>query len=47
MRFIGERNGELVDIRFAVANRLDEQGKLAEGWYLPDDQKAFDRIFGP
>ena len=46
MRFTGEHDGEQVDMRVAIADRVDENGKFAEGWYLPEDQDAFDRILG-
>jgi hypothetical protein len=37
---------EPLDVVDANAFKLDERGRFAECWWLPDDQTAFDRFWG-
>jgi ketosteroid isomerase-like protein len=41
----GERKGRQVDLRGAHVVRLDEQGRVAEGWGFVSDQDALDAFF--
>jgi len=44
-RLIGERNGQLVDLRGGHLMRLTPEGKVVEGWGFAQDQDALDRFF--
>jgi hypothetical protein len=41
----GERKGLAIDIRGGHLFRLDDEGKVVEGWGFTDDQDALDRFF--
>ncbi len=40
----GTRDGEQIDLNYAAAYRIDEDGKFAELWFLADDQEESDRM---
>ncbi len=44
-RLIGERNGQMVDLRGGHLMRLTPEGKVVEGWGFAQDQDALDRFF--
>ena len=44
-RLIGERNGQMVDVRGGHLMRLTPDGKVAEGWGFSQDQDALDAFF--
>ncbi len=44
-RLRGERKGIQVDLRGGHLMRLDEEGKVVEGWGFTSDQDALDRFF--
>jgi len=41
----GERKGKQVDLRGAHIMRMNEQGKVVEGWGFTSDQDALDEFF--
>jgi ketosteroid isomerase-like protein len=44
-RLIGERKGIAIDMKGGHLFRLNEAGKIVEGWGFTDDQEALDRFF--
>ena len=41
----GERNGRTIDIRGSHVMRLDDDGRIVEGWGFTSDQDAVDEFF--
>ena len=46
VRVAGEKDGRPVDLTYAGAYKVDDDGRFAEFWYLPDDQEESDRLLG-
>ena len=44
-RLIGERNGQVLDLRGGHLMRLTHDGKVVEGWGFAQDQDALDAFF--
>ena len=44
-RLIGERNGQMVDLRGEHLMRLTPEGKVVEGWGFAQDQDTLDTFF--
>ncbi|HEY7703388.1 MAG TPA: nuclear transport factor 2 family protein [Acidimicrobiia bacterium] len=44
-RFQGERNGREVDLRGTHLMRLDDHGRVVEGWGFTSDQDQLDAFF--
>lgn len=44
-RVRGERKGHRIDLRGSHFMRLDEAGRIVEGWGFSDDQDELDRFF--
>jgi superfamily II DNA/RNA helicase len=42
---VGERKGRSVDMSGCHMVRLDEAGRIVEGWGFADDQAALDDFF--
>jgi ketosteroid isomerase-like protein len=40
--FTAQRNGKNLDVLLAQPCRVDGEGKIAETWFLPSDQQAWD-----
>lgn len=45
LRIVGERKGVAVDLRGGHLMRLDEEGRVVEGWGFTSDQDALDAFF--
>lgn len=44
-RVQGERHGKRIDMHGGHLMRVDDQGRVAEGWGFTDDQDALDEFF--
>ncbi len=44
-RVMGERRGNVINLRGAHLMRVDDAGKIAEGWGFTSDQDALDVFF--
>jgi ketosteroid isomerase-like protein len=44
-RVQGERNGKRINVRGSHLMRLDDDGRIAEGWGFTSDQDAVDHFF--
>jgi ketosteroid isomerase-like protein len=42
LRFTAQREGKHLDVLLAQPCRVDAEGKIAETWFLPSDQQAWD-----
>jgi ketosteroid isomerase-like protein len=42
LRLTARRNGKNLDVLLAQPCRVDAEGKIAETWFLPSDQQAWD-----
>ena len=42
MRCTATRNGKQLDALMAQGLRIDDQGKIAEWWFVPDDPQGWD-----
>ena len=40
-----ERDGETLDVVTAQPMKVNAEGKLTEGWFLANDQRAFDQFW--
>jgi ketosteroid isomerase-like protein len=45
LRVLGERKGQVVDLRGGHLIRLTDEGKVVEGWGFTDNQDALDEFF--
>jgi ketosteroid isomerase-like protein len=42
---ISERDGKTLDVVMAQPMKVNAEGKLTEGWFLANDQRAFDQFW--
>ena len=40
-----ERDGKTLDVVVAQAVKVNAEGKATEAWFLPNDQRGYDRFF--
>ena len=45
VRVTSERDGETLDVVVAQAVKVNAEGKATEAWFLPNDQRGYDRFF--
>ena len=44
-RTVSERDGKTLDVVMAQPMKVNAAGKLTEGWFLANDQRAFDQFW--
>jgi len=44
-RTVSERDGKTLDVVMAQPMKVNAEGKLTEGWFLANDQRAFDQFW--
>ena len=42
---ISEHDGKTLDVVLAMPMKVNAEGKLTEGWFLANDQRAFDQFW--
>ena len=45
VRVTSERDGKTLDVVVAQAVKVNAEGKATEAWFLPNDQRGYDRFF--